>query len=518
MRKNKAGSVHNGFTMMALDDDATITSALKAYFEASGYQVDTEIDPIQALTRMQEKRYDVLLLDFLMQPICGDEFVTRLRSFDRDVFIILLTGHRELAPPLNTLRDLDIQGYYEKSERFDQLELLVESCVKAIKQMRIIRNYRDGLSRILTAATQIHRLAPLRDIMARALQQAELLVRTEGLFLWIEPERVVGSATDEALDLTKGMFMGGARYDIAPDVFHENVLPGLSSLISQAIQTAGTCNSQGFLVVPLQHFDGRPFGVLVVDVLSSVNSDLTQLLEMFARQTAAALSNALLHEAVEVKNKEVTHAYQRLNASYMDTISALRMTVDAKDIYTRGHSDRVSHYAFRLAGAIGLDEARRETVRVAGLFHDVGKVGISDKTLTKNGPLTDEEFDEIRKHPQMSGRILSAVAMFKDLPHIVSAHHERYDGRGYPDGLAGEAIPLEARIIAIADAFDAMTSDRHYRRSLGAERAMEEIRKGSGFQFDPVLADAFLALLENSAESMCDELAWTYGEKGGEAV
>ena len=146
--------------MMVLDDDMNLTPALQAYFEANGYDVDTDNNPVQALERMRDSHYDILLLDFLMEPLCGDEVVSRLREFDRDIYIILLTGHMELAPPLNTLRELDIQGYYEKSDRFDQLALLVESCVKSIRQMNIIRDYRDGLARILEASPSLNRLLP----------------------------------------------------------------------------------------------------------------------------------------------------------------------------------------------------------------------------------------------------------------------------------------------------------------------------------------------------------------------
>lgn len=149
MRKNRKGAVSNEFRLLVLDDDEMITLALRSYFQGSGYQVEIESDPLKAIERVRQEHFDILLLDFLMSPICGDKVVEQIRQFNHELFIILLTGHKDLAPPVKTIRELDIQGYYEKSDKFDQLELLVESCVKSIRQMRTIRSYRDGLGEIV---------------------------------------------------------------------------------------------------------------------------------------------------------------------------------------------------------------------------------------------------------------------------------------------------------------------------------------------------------------------------------
>ena len=142
MRKNKK-TFENQISILTLDDDPIITSTIKAYFNRSGYEVDVENDPLKAIERIRESSYDILLLDFLMSPICGDQVVEEVRKFNKDIFIVLLTGHKSMAPPVKTIRQLDIQGYYEKNERFDQLELLVESCVKSIRQMRVIKEYQE---------------------------------------------------------------------------------------------------------------------------------------------------------------------------------------------------------------------------------------------------------------------------------------------------------------------------------------------------------------------------------------
>ena len=159
----------------------------------------------------------------------------------------------------------------------------------------------------------------------------------------------------------------------------------------------------------------------------------------------------------------------------MDTIEALRMVVDAKDVYTRGHSDRVSYYAVKIGEMLGLSKEELEILRISGIFHDVGKISTANDILLKREALSAVEFEEIKKHPIKGAMILSAVSMFKEVVPVVKCHHERIDGMGYPEGLKGNEIPLLARIIAAADAFDAMMSDRTYRSKLNFSEAKNQL-------------------------------------------
>ena len=356
MRKNQISEEKNNIRILALDDDNIMTLTIQSYFRTSGYYVDIENDPYAAIERIRDGNYDILLLDFLMSPICGDTVVAEIRKFNTDIFIVLLTGHKSMAPPIRTIRELDIQGYYEKSDRFDQLELLVESCVKSIRQMQIIREYRDSLA-----------------------------------------------------------------------------------------------------------------------------------------QT----------------NDELSEAYVKLSQNYSDIVNAIRSMVDARDIYTRGHSDRVSILSTKIAEAMGHREEEIQRIRVAALFHDIGKLRIPDRILLKEGRLTEEEFTEIRKHPLYALDILSSSSIFDDIISTVRSHHERYDGSGYPDGLRGQEIPETARIISIADAFDAMTSFRRYRTNISIDEALDEISSGRGTQFDPEIADVALVVLKNF-EQIENDPNWVY--------
>jgi hypothetical protein len=182
---------------------------------------------------------------------------------------------------------------------------------------------------------------------------------------------------------------------------------------------------------------------------------------------------------------------ERLN---QETIFAFVRAIDARDPYTARHSEKVAHYAVLLARALGLPPADCERIHLAGMLHDVGKVALERSILHKPGALTDDEWAQVRDHPAQSAHIIGAVARFAQYVPGARHHHERYDGRGYPDGLAGKAIPLDARILAVADSYDAMTSDRSYRPALGHTEAVARLQAGAGTQFDAVCVRAFAAL------------------------
>ena len=342
MRKNEVHSPSNGYKIIAVDDEEGIVDSLSIFLKRSGYEFTGVTDPLEAIERVRNEHFDLMILDFIMEPIHGDKVVEEIRKFNKELYILLLTGHKDLAPPLETIRKLDIQGYCEKSDKFDQLLLLIESGIKSIAQMNEIKRI----------------------------------------------------------------------------------------------------------------------------------------------------------------NLELSNTYEKLEKAYLDSIQTLRYTVEAKDPYTRGHSDRVSAYSVLIGEKLGLSEDDLKTLRVGGLFHDIGKIGIPDSILLKESKLTDDEYSEIKSHPAIGAHILCNAEVFKDIIPIVKHHHERYDGRGYPCQLKGEDIPYFARIATIADAFDAMTSKRTYRNSLPIDIVKAEIEKNLGTQFDPKIGKVFLDILNNDYDKI----------------
>ena len=342
MRKNMITAESNGYKIIVVDDEQGIVDSLSIFLKRSGYDFTGLTNPLEAIERVRNEHFDMMILDFMMDPIHGDEVVEEIRKFNKDLYILLLTGHKDLAPPLETIKRLEIQGYCEKSDKFDQLLLLIESGIKSIEQMNTIK----------------------------------------------------------------------------------------------------TINEQ-------------------------------------------------LHD----KNQELERAY-------LDTIGILRQTVEAKDPYTRGHSDRVSEYSVLIGKKLGLDENTLHILKIGGLFHDIGKIGIPDSILLKESKLSDEEYSQIKNHPMIGVHMLGDAAIFTDILPIVKHHHERYDGRGYPSQLVGDDIPYVARIAAVADTFDAMTSKRSYRNSLPIDVVRAEIERCSGTQFDPNISKVFLDIMDNDFDSI----------------
>ena len=345
MRKNmqtQSQNEQNPYKIIAVDDEEGIVDSLSIFLKRSGYSFTGVTDPVEAIEKVKNEHFDLMVLDFIMTPVHGDEVVEEIRKFNKDLYILLLTGHKDLAPPLETIRRLDIQGYCEKSDKFDQLLLLIESGIKSIEQMKEIKKINDELEK-----------------------------------------------------------------------------------------------------------------------------------------------------------------------AYMESIETLRYTVEAKDTYTRGHSDRVSNYSVLIGEKLALSQSQLNTLRIGGLFHDIGKIGVPDSILLKEEKLSVDEYSQIKNHPSIGAHILSNATIFKNIIPIVKHHHERYDGKGYPSKLEGENIPYLARITAVADSFDAMTSKRTYRDSLPLEEVKNEIRKCSGTQFDPNIARVFLDILENEYEKI-KEIQETY--------
>lgn len=203
---------------------------------------------------------------------------------------------------------------------------------------------------------------------------------------------------------------------------------------------------------------------------------------------------------VEKKTEEVLQQHEKLEKISMQIVETLSGAIDAKDTYTNGHSTRVAEYSREIARRAGFSEKEQEEIYMIGLLHDVGKIGIPEAIINKPVRLSDEEYAEIKTHSLLGARILKNISEFPQLAVGARWHHERYDGKGYPDGLTGEDIPLDARIIAVADAYDAMSSRRSYRDVLSQQYICEELEKGKGTQFDPVFADIMLQMISEDTD------------------
>ena len=205
-------------------------------------------------------------------------------------------------------------------------------------------------------------------------------------------------------------------------------------------------------------------------------------------------------KTVERQRAQIETLYSEIQKAYLHTVMSLTAAIEAKDRYTKGHSDRVFYYGTLMANTLGLSESSRADLHFASVLHDLGKIGISDSILLKPGKLTQEEYRVMATHPLLTDNILKPLPFLVNVRKIIREHHERFDGKGYPDGLKGTAISLEGRILAVADAYDAMRSDRAYRRALTREIAISELQQESGAQFCPLCVSALVLALKNKDE------------------
>lgn len=234
------------------------------------------------------------------------------------------------------------------------------------------------------------------------------------------------------------------------------------------------------LIIPIIVED-KVIGVINLEN-TSLGPDTIDLLRSFSEGAAVAVNNARL--------------YQKIQDSYFEITKALAQAIEAKDPYTHGHSERVMEYAVQIAQKLDLPEEEKELLKYAAMLHDIGKIGVRGIVLNNPNGLTNEEYDEIKKHPAVGEGIIQPIELLQPIRQFIKHHHEWYNGKGYPDGLSGENIPLGARILAVTDAYDAMKSDRPYRKALTEETAIQELKRGSSTQFDPKIVEIFLEILK----------------------
>jgi HD-GYP domain-containing protein (c-di-GMP phosphodiesterase class II) len=253
----------------------------------------------------------------------------------------------------------------------------------------------------------------------------------------------------------------------------------------EALAREGVTSAMAVPVV----FKDELFGVISLgrtDIPEPFSAENLSVLTSFAGQLAVSLKNARL--------------YSDLENTFLGTISALAAAVDAKDPYTFGHSTEVTDYTDEIARIIGLSENERHTLHIAATLHDIGKIGIDSATLRKPGALNAEERASMERHPSIGADILAPLDFLAEAVPLILFHHERFGGGGYPSGISGSAIPLGARIITVADSFNAMVSDRPYRKGLPHSVARQELLDNSGTQFDPMVVAAFLPIIDSRTE------------------
>ncbi|MDP7423005.1 MAG: GAF domain-containing protein, partial [bacterium] len=359
----------------------------------------------------------------------------------------------------------------ERTEHFKR------ACEK-VEQLSLVYELTKSISSTLKLPQVLDRILDAVMDNFQADRASLMLLDKESGMLSIAASRGIPESVVETLTFEIGEGVAGAVALTGNPLLINNIT------VDERYKKKQKKNDMTLLSVPLLSREAV-IGVLNVERVLDEERDLWP----FTGEDQEFLSTLSSAAAVAIENAEL---YKHLLNAYLGTVQSLAAAIEAKDAYTHGHSTRVTEYSLTIAREMNLSEDDIEVIKHAALLHDIGKIGISDSVLLKPSGLTAQEFNMIKQHPLLGTRILQSVEFLDSVRNILLAHHERYDGKGYPLGLKGKNIPLGGRIIAVADSFDAMISDRPYRRGLEEEKAIVEVENCIGSQFDPRVVKAFL--------------------------
>jgi len=485
-------------TILVIQSDPKIRVLCHEYLSSRGYQVITAGDYESAIRAAFDGHVDLYLIDLQLPDVNGLDLLERIKAFQPEAQTIIISGNLTNEHLLRALQ-LGVKGFLVKP--FGTKELL-DSTKKILEDHRLLR-----------ARIQSHVLNPLFEISESFLSEIDQrhVLR-----------QIVGIAKQETRADLITLLLVDSKSSSLNTALSTGVIPGdLEAEVKKLQQrlaewvlihrepfiTVEGVDPQGWfqksmasrqlassICVPLLRKD-RVIGVLQMskkEGTPSFNQNDLALATVLCRQAAILIDNVQLFD--EVKRKA-----QDLEEAQLDAIKALAEALESKDAYTRDHSDRALQHAVAVAEKMGLSDMQKDRLKYAAVLHDIGKIGVPENILKKPTRLTPEEYEIIKTHPEKGAEIIRHIKSLAQVVPLVLYHQEQYDGKGYPKGLAGDEIPIESRIVAVLDAFDAMTSDRVYRKAPGRQRAVEELKRYAGTQFDPQVVQAFLEVISETS-------------------
>ena len=471
--------------ILVVDDEQVIREILADFLSMEGFIVRTAADGSDALVELSRSRYDLVLSDLKMPKMGGLELLEAIQKHTPHVVTVIMTGFGTVETAIDAMK----RGAYDYILKPFKVEEVVHTIRRGLEKQKLrAENLRlkEALS-LYKVSEAIASSLSLDQVLGTVHQAALAEVEADHVTILLQDGR--GGFYQRMNDVTGGM---GFELHELPELDPERLLvyfeeqphlrvhgekaleffkdvdnPRPTSLLVTALRVRKEVI--GFLAV-ISYTRGRRF-----------DEGQRKLLSIVSDRASAAIENARL--------------YEDLQATFKQTIRGLASAIDKMDRYTSGHSERVAGYAQVLAIKLGLDAETVEIVRQAALMHDIGKIGCV-MNLNKPGKLSQEEYDVFKRHPDFGRDILEPISFLHPLIPGVHLHHERWDGNGYPLGLEAQEIPVIARIISVADTYDAMTSDRAYRKALPHEVAVSEIKRCSATQFDPDVAHPFVEAIE----------------------
>ena len=475
--------------VLVVDDEKFIRDIIADFLGMEGYIVRTAEDGTSAVTELERARYDMVISDLKMPKMGGLDLLKEVARVHPDTLTVIMTGFGTVETAIDAMK----RGAYDYILKPFKVEEIVHIVQRGLEKRRLSAEnlrLREALS-LYKVSEAIAASLSLDEVVSTLSESALSEVRSDLVMTWLADGE--GNFALRSLNYSSLLEEGEELGELDPVKVTERLSAGPiiehGARAREMFSAHPSRQVSSLIIVPLKMRDRLLGFVSTVSLTASRRFDEGQrkLLSIIASRAAAAIENARL--------------YEDLQATFQQTIQSLARTIDKMDRYTSGHSERVARYAVNLAKWLGLDEAQIEIVRHSALMHDIGKIGCV-MNLNKAGKLTQSEYEVFKRHPAYGREILDPIKFLGPVIPGVHLHHERWDGRGYPIGLSGKDIPLIARIIAVADTYDAMTSDRAYRRALPHEVTVSEIERCSGTQFDPDIAATFTERIELLREEL----------------
>ena len=501
-------------TILFVDDEESILSVSSEYFQRKGYQTRTASTGVEALKILSRETIDCCFTDINMPKMNGLELAERIRNHDNTMPVIVMTGYPSLENTIQTIKN-GVVDFLIKPVNLKQMELSVQRVMQQRKmfvenvllkkevegKQRLERLNQELMVKVKELNTlnkimsQFTAIGSSNDVFKRAVDIACSISNADMTGFYVindavqEPVQVASSvlscgpaATPDLKNVCKvqSVSPAGNFKSLSSGLIMEVVSDQIPLLISQNTANNGLpAEIKSAMIVPLKIRE-KVFGVLTAVVNQGQNrfseKDLYYL-SFLAQSAAQAIENLALYENI----------YENLFA----TLYAFVKAVEARDLYTQQHSSRVTGLSIVLGKQLGCSKEELDVLNFAGHLHDIGKIGIRDEILLKPGKLTNDEFEKIKDHPVIGANILEQLGLWERERQIIRCHHERFDGTGYPDGIKQDEIPFLALILSVADVYDAMASDRAYRKKMADEVILKIINDGIGSQFDPDVVAAF---------------------------
>jgi response regulator RpfG family c-di-GMP phosphodiesterase len=505
--------------LLADDDPGHRLLIRKSLQRGSGrFDIEEAENGAGCLEKIRSAKFELVLLDYSLPDASGLDVLAVIRKEHEGIPVIMITGQGNEQVVREAIR-LGASDYILKGPEFlDHLFSVVERTLsqQALKS-QLDRSKGELLKRseelttlleATTAVTSQLNLDRVLAILSERIGQAvsctfvKILLLDEGGGLLVvkaahpAPNFEWDPALGHSFEILPGSFVLSVIADHAPILLREEQIRDLNADRALKLGLIGNLEQiQSVLIVPVIMKD-ECLGVVVL-------GERRQWERMPFTIEKSGLAMALVqHASIAIKN---AHLYQSLQKANLQIIIGLAEALETRDAYTRGHSDRAVEFAGAVSQELGLTLEQADGLQYAAILHDIGKIGIPDNILNKPGKLTEEEFGLMKTHPVKGANILSKIPFLARMAPMVRHHHERWDGTGYPDGIAGEDIPIESRIVAVLDSYDAMTSDRIYRKAPGIEYAQDELRRCAGTKYDSRVVAAFLKVVNLSSASKKQE-------------